>query len=133
MTAGTLSVLSLIHISTYLESHSKLSIDTTDRLQYVMELSIIQEGGTLVGGSSRNNYRLPASHQLNIGFNLHKQTRHGERIWNISILNAYNAKMCIRDSVNTESVPAVMPFMRIKNLFYFKTIVCILCLYIGLF
>ncbi|MEO4719120.1 TonB-dependent receptor, partial [Phocaeicola vulgatus] len=41
--------------------------------------------------SSRNNYRLPASHQLNIGFNFHKQTRHGERIWNISILNAYNA------------------------------------------
>jgi len=28
---------------------------------------------------------------LNIGFNFHKQTRHGERIWNISILNAYNA------------------------------------------
>ncbi len=41
--------------------------------------------------SSRNNYRLPASHQLNIGFNFHKQTQHGERIWNISILNAYNA------------------------------------------
>lgn len=41
--------------------------------------------------SSRNNYRLPASHQLNLGFNFHKQTRHGERIWNISILNAYNA------------------------------------------
>lgn len=28
---------------------------------------------------------------MNIGFNFHKQTRHGERIWNISILNAYNA------------------------------------------
>lgn len=41
--------------------------------------------------TSRNNYRLPASHQLNLGFNFHKQTRHGERIWNISVLNAYNA------------------------------------------
>lgn len=41
--------------------------------------------------SSRNNYRLPASHQLNLGFNFHKKTKHGERIWNVSILNAYNA------------------------------------------
>lgn len=41
--------------------------------------------------SSRNNYRLPASHQLNIGFNFHKKTKHGERIWNVSIMNAYNA------------------------------------------
>lgn len=47
--------------------------------------------GDMDHSSSRNNYRLPASHQLNIGFNFHKQTRHGERIWNISILNAYNA------------------------------------------
>lgn len=41
--------------------------------------------------SSRNNYRLPASHQLNLGMNFHKKTKHGERIWNISVLNAYNA------------------------------------------
>lgn len=41
--------------------------------------------------NSRNNYRLPASHQLNIGINFHKKTKHGERIWNISVLNAYNA------------------------------------------
>lgn len=41
--------------------------------------------------NSRNNYRLPASHQLDLGINFHKKTKHGERIWNISILNAYNA------------------------------------------
>lgn len=41
--------------------------------------------------SSRNNYRLPASHQLNLGFNFHKKTKHGERIWNVSIMNAYNS------------------------------------------
>lgn len=41
--------------------------------------------------TSRNNYRLPASHQLNVGFNFHKKTRHGERIWNVSIMNVYNA------------------------------------------
>lgn len=41
--------------------------------------------------SSRNNYRLPASHQLNIGVNFRKKTKHGERIWNVSLFNAYNA------------------------------------------
>lgn len=41
--------------------------------------------------NSRNNYRLPASHQLDLGINFHKKTKHGERIWNISVLNAYNA------------------------------------------
>lgn len=38
----------------------------------------------------RNNYRLPASHRLNIGANFHKQKRRGESIWNISLYNAYN-------------------------------------------
>lgn len=37
------------------------------------------------------NYRLPCSHRLNLGVNLHKQKRHGERIWNFSIYNVYNA------------------------------------------
>lgn len=41
--------------------------------------------------NARNNYRLPASHQLNFGANFHKKTKHGERIWNVSVLNAYNA------------------------------------------
>lgn len=39
----------------------------------------------------KNNYRLPCSHRLNLGVNLHKQKRHGERIWNFSIFNVYNA------------------------------------------
>ncbi|MFV0327183.1 MAG: TonB-dependent receptor, partial [Bacteroides xylanisolvens] len=39
----------------------------------------------------RNNYRLPASHRLNIGVNFNKKTKHGMRIWNISLYNAYNA------------------------------------------
>ncbi|WP_455673299.1 carboxypeptidase-like regulatory domain-containing protein [Phocaeicola sp.] len=41
--------------------------------------------------SSRNNFRLPSSHQLNLGVNFHKKTKHGERIWNVSLVNAYNA------------------------------------------
>ncbi len=41
--------------------------------------------------TSRNNYRLPPSHRLNLGVNFHKTTRNGnERIWNVSLYNAYN-------------------------------------------
>lgn len=39
----------------------------------------------------RNNYRLPASHRLNVGINFHKKTKHGMRTWNISLYNVYNA------------------------------------------
>jgi len=39
----------------------------------------------------RNNYRLPASHRLNIGINFRKKKKYGERIWNVSIFNIYNA------------------------------------------
>ncbi|MDR0896198.1 MAG: TonB-dependent receptor [Prevotellaceae bacterium] len=39
----------------------------------------------------RNNYRLPATHRLNLSVNFHKKTRHGMRTWNISLYNAYNA------------------------------------------
>lgn len=37
------------------------------------------------------NYRLPATHYLNLGINFHKKTKHGMRTWNISIYNVYNA------------------------------------------
>ncbi len=47
------------------------------------------ETGTYI--SQRNNYRLPASHRLNIGVNFNKKTKHGMRTWNISVYNAYNA------------------------------------------
>ena len=40
--------------------------------------------------SSRGNYRLPPSHTLSLGINFHRQKRHGERIWNISLYNVYN-------------------------------------------
>lgn len=41
--------------------------------------------------TQRNNYRLPASHRLNLGVNFNKKTKHGMRIWNISLYNAYNS------------------------------------------
>lgn len=39
----------------------------------------------------RNNYRLPASHRLNVGINFHKKTKNGVRTWNFSVYNMYNA------------------------------------------
>lgn len=51
------------------------------------------DGSTEPGAyiSQRNNYRLPASHRLNVGINFNKKTKHGMRTWNISVYNAYNA------------------------------------------
>jgi hypothetical protein len=39
---------------------------------------------------SRNNYRMPATHHLDIGINFHKQKKKGIRTWNISVYNVYN-------------------------------------------
>ncbi len=42
--------------------------------------------------TSRNNYRLPPTHRLNLGVNFRKQTKRGnERIWNVGLYNAYNS------------------------------------------
>lgn len=37
----------------------------------------------------RNNYRMPSYHRMDVGFNFHKQKKHGIRTWNLSIYNAY--------------------------------------------
>ena len=50
--------------------------------------SSIEEGDYV---KHRNNYRLPATHRLNVGVNFSKKTKHGMRIWNVSIYNVYNA------------------------------------------
>lgn len=39
---------------------------------------------------SRNNYRLPAYHRLDLSVNFHKRLKRGVRTWNISVYNAYN-------------------------------------------
>lgn len=39
---------------------------------------------------SRNNFRLPAYHRMDISVNFLKQKKHGIRTWNISIYNLYN-------------------------------------------
>lgn len=40
--------------------------------------------------SSRNNYRLPAYHRLDLGVNFHKNKKYGKRTWSISAYNVYN-------------------------------------------
>ncbi|MFY9151489.1 MAG: TonB-dependent receptor [Prolixibacteraceae bacterium] len=38
----------------------------------------------------RNNYRMPSYNRMDVGFNFHKQKKHGIRTWNISLYNAYS-------------------------------------------
>lgn len=40
--------------------------------------------------SSRNNFRMRNFHRLNLGIDFKKQKKHGTRIWNISVYNAYS-------------------------------------------
>jgi len=56
----------------------------TDHTQGYVEVTSRYEG--------RNNYSLPCSHALNLGFNFHKQKKHGESIWTLSVVNVYNHK-----------------------------------------
>lgn len=39
---------------------------------------------------SRNNYRMRAYHRLDVGVNLHKETRYGSRTWSFGLYNAYS-------------------------------------------
>ncbi|GHT18034.1 TonB-dependent receptor [Bacteroidia bacterium] len=47
-------------------------------------------GGTLDYFESRNNYRMPDYHRLDIGFNFHRKKKHGTRTWSIGFYNLYN-------------------------------------------
>ena len=39
---------------------------------------------------SRNNFRLPAYHRMDVSVNFHKQKKHGIRTWSVSVYNLYN-------------------------------------------
>ncbi len=57
--------------------------------------------------TSRNNYRLPPSHRLNLGVNFRKITKNSnERIWNVSLYNAYNSMNPNIAYMTEEYVPA---------------------------
>lgn len=38
----------------------------------------------------RNNYRMPSYQRMDVGFNFHKQKKHGIRTWSLSLYNAYS-------------------------------------------
>ena len=59
----------------------------------VREVGVIMPDGLVSEAQyvdHRNNFRIPPSHRLNIGFSHHRQRRHGESILNLSVYNAYN-------------------------------------------
>ena len=71
---------------------------------------------------SRNNYRLPPTHRLNLGVNLRHRTRRGnEAVWNFSIYNAYNAmnpNFVVPDysRIDSEREEGSVPLMKITIL-----------------
>ncbi len=46
----------------------------------------------IVDYQSRNNFRMPSYHRLDLGANFHKQKKNGVRTWSISVYNIYNRK-----------------------------------------
>ena len=46
--------------------------------------------GDITHVESRNNYRMPAYHRLDLGVNLHKKKKWGEQTWSFGVYNAYN-------------------------------------------
>ena len=46
-------------------------------------------GGIQLYENGRNGFRMEAYHRLDLGINFHKETKWGERSWNVSIYNAY--------------------------------------------
>ena len=49
-------------------------------------------GQTVSYIESRNNFRMPAYHRMDVGVNFHKEKKHGVRTWSISVYNLYNRK-----------------------------------------
>lgn len=62
----------------------------------IARLSVEENGytyeSTVPYFESRNNYRMPNYHRMDLGINFHKKKKRGTRTWNISIYNVYNRK-----------------------------------------
>ncbi len=56
----------------------------TDPNNYYWGTTTVEYYGT------RNNFRLPAYHRLDLGINFSKETKLGKRTWSFSVYNAYN-------------------------------------------
>jgi CarboxypepD_reg-like domain/TonB dependent receptor/TonB-dependent Receptor Plug Domain len=62
-------------------------IENTQNSNYGYYGSFTSTGGYI---SSRNNYRYPDYHHLDLSFNWHKQKKWGVRTWSIQLFNVYN-------------------------------------------
>lgn len=51
---------------------------------------LYNDGNYFAFVESRNNYRLPAYHRMDISVNLHKKLKRGTRTWSFSVYNLYN-------------------------------------------
>ncbi len=51
-----------------------------------------ETGETISYVSSRNNFRMPAYHRLDVGVNFHKEKKRGISTWSLSVYNLYNRK-----------------------------------------
>ncbi len=51
-----------------------------------------ETGETIAYVSSRNNFRMPVYHRLDVGVNFHKEKKRGISTWSISVYNLYNRK-----------------------------------------
>ncbi|MBQ7749733.1 MAG: TonB-dependent receptor [Bacteroidales bacterium] len=61
----------------------------------VRQTTVVSPDGSVYSADfvqRRNNYRLPSSHRLNVGVNLHRKHRRSEGVWNLSVYNVYNRK-----------------------------------------
>lgn len=70
---------------------------TLDNAKYLGFRGVRDDGSPIIQGenlaySSRNNYRLPAYHRMDISVNFHKQKKRGERTWSVSVYNLYNRR-----------------------------------------
>ncbi|MBI9035168.1 MAG: TonB-dependent receptor [Bacteroidales bacterium] len=52
----------------------------------------------------RNNYRMPAYHRMDIGFNRRKDVKYGKRTWSFGLYNAYSRKNTFFMMLNTSEV-----------------------------
>jgi len=51
-----------------------------------------QRGYNVKEYGERNNYRMAPYHRLDLGIQFHKEKKWGDRVWEISVYNAYNRK-----------------------------------------
>lgn len=65
-----------------------------DSLHQIYSHTFAGRKGNVDGGLyfQQEQLQAPPSHRLDFSVNIHKKKRHGERIWNFGMYNAYGAK-----------------------------------------